>query len=330
VGDVSGEKRIAPFPWFGGKAPIAPVVWQAIGADVPNYVEPFAGSAAVLLARPGDAFTTETINDADGMVANFWRAVQANPAAVLEAMDFPVCETELTARHLWLIARRAELTEQLSVDVDFFDARAAGYWCWGACAWIGSGWCDGQGPWSTDGKRWFNRRQLPHLGDAGMGINRQLPHLGNAGRVAWIQSLSERLSNVRVTAGDWRRVLTPVVTIRHGITGVLLDPPYPAGWDTCAAYAAGSPGETTWYAAAAWAVEAGSDRRYRIVLCGYDGTWAPPPDWRTVTWAAHGGYANAGTDGDMNRVRERLWLSPGCRDFGDINAEQLPLFGAAP
>jgi hypothetical protein len=25
-----------PFPWFGGKSRIAPVVWRALGADVPN------------------------------------------------------------------------------------------------------------------------------------------------------------------------------------------------------------------------------------------------------------------------------------------------------
>ena len=41
----------APFPWFGGKSRVAAVVWRAFG-DVPNYVEPFAGSLAVLLGRP--------------------------------------------------------------------------------------------------------------------------------------------------------------------------------------------------------------------------------------------------------------------------------------
>jgi site-specific DNA-adenine methylase len=41
----------APFPYFGGKSAIAPVVWQRFG-DPPNYDEPFVGSAAVLLARP--------------------------------------------------------------------------------------------------------------------------------------------------------------------------------------------------------------------------------------------------------------------------------------
>ena len=33
----------SPYPWFGGKAAIAAVVWDRFG-DVPNYVEPFFGS----------------------------------------------------------------------------------------------------------------------------------------------------------------------------------------------------------------------------------------------------------------------------------------------
>ena len=40
----------APFPWFGGKARIAPMVWERFG-NVANYIEPFFGSGAVLLAH---------------------------------------------------------------------------------------------------------------------------------------------------------------------------------------------------------------------------------------------------------------------------------------
>jgi DNA adenine methylase len=55
----------APFPWFGGKRRVADVVWRAFGPTCPNYVEPFAGSLAVLLARPGGAGKIETVNDLD-------------------------------------------------------------------------------------------------------------------------------------------------------------------------------------------------------------------------------------------------------------------------
>lgn len=69
----------APFPWFGGKRKVATEVWSALG-DVDNYVEPFAGSLAVLLERPTwHKGSTSTVNDADRFVSNFWRALAADP-----------------------------------------------------------------------------------------------------------------------------------------------------------------------------------------------------------------------------------------------------------
>jgi DNA adenine methylase len=70
----------APFPWFGGKSGVTELVWERFG-NTPNYVEPFFGRGAVLLARPHQA-KIETINDRDCFVANFWRALQADPDAV--------------------------------------------------------------------------------------------------------------------------------------------------------------------------------------------------------------------------------------------------------
>lgn len=40
--------RKAPFPWAGGKSKAAPLVWDLLG-DPHHYVEPFAGTMAVLL-----------------------------------------------------------------------------------------------------------------------------------------------------------------------------------------------------------------------------------------------------------------------------------------
>ena len=36
---------------------------------------------------------------------------------------------------------------KLMGDPDYYDAKIAGWWLWGICQWIGSGWCSGQGPW---------------------------------------------------------------------------------------------------------------------------------------------------------------------------------------
>ena len=101
-----------PFPWFGGKSKVAPEVWRRFG-PVRNYVEPFMGSLAMLLLRPGPFVGTETVNDADGFLANFWRAVRLDPAAVAEHADWPVNENDLHARHVWLREQRATLTRRL-------------------------------------------------------------------------------------------------------------------------------------------------------------------------------------------------------------------------
>jgi len=95
------ERLKAPFPWFGGKSKVAHLVWERFG-NVPNYVEPFAGSLAVLLGRP-TAPGTETVNDLDCYLANFWRAIKDNPSTTATWADWPVNEADLIARHRWLM-----------------------------------------------------------------------------------------------------------------------------------------------------------------------------------------------------------------------------------
>ena len=125
----------APFPGFGGKRLVASAVWERFG-DVRNYVEPFFGSGAVLLGRPQPFEGTETVNDYDGLVANFWRALQRNPTAVTRWADNPANENDLHARHSWIVNHVHDLVPRLEGDPDFCDYRLAGYWVWGICCWI--------------------------------------------------------------------------------------------------------------------------------------------------------------------------------------------------
>lgn len=116
----------APFPYFGGKSTIAGEVWRRFG-DVPNYVEPFFGSGAVLLARPEwHLGKMETVNDKDGLLANFWRAVVADPEAVAYCADWPVNENDQHARHAWLVSQKETLQERLEGDPEYYDAKVAG------------------------------------------------------------------------------------------------------------------------------------------------------------------------------------------------------------
>ena len=326
----------APFPWFGGKSGAVAQVWAALGT-VANYVEPFCGSAAMLLGAPvGKRICT--INDADGFVSNFWRAIIADPEAVAVAADWPVNECDLFARHSWLVRQASGLLDRLHADHEFYDTKIAGLWCWGACNWIGSGWCGGDGPWVHDGERivlsnagqGINRklphlgdagkginRQLPHLGDAGKGINRQLPHLGDAGKgerlefiADWFQRLKAALRDTRVTCGDWTRVVKDSVTTRHGLTGVFLDPPYTAG---AMDYTAKGTGGALADDVRAWCVANGANPLLRIVLCGHAGEHDEllAHGWKTREWKARKGYALT-VDAKANAASETIWCSPHC------------------
>lgn len=159
------EALRAPFPWFGGKRKVAPLVWPRFG-NVQNYVEPFFGSGAMLLNRPTPWSGNETVNDLDGFVANFWRAVQADHEATAYHASNPVNENDLHARHAWLVGQAETLRPRLEGDPAFYDAKIAGWWVWGVSCWIGSGFCSGSGPWVVQGG------QLVHLGDNGQGEDR--------------------------------------------------------------------------------------------------------------------------------------------------------------
>ncbi len=315
----------APFPWFGGKSKVADLVWDRFGA-VQNYVEPFFGSGAVLLGRP-HAACTETVNDKDCMVANFWRALQHDPDEVSFHADNPVNEADQHARHLWLVSQE-EFRERMKTEPEFYDTKIAGWWVWGQCIWIGSGWCAKELPHLGDAGKGLNR-QLPHLGNAGTGVHRKLPHLGDAGTgvqesdltsgtlsrqqiTAYMRQLAERMRRVRVCCGDWQRVCGPSVTVKHGITAVFLDPPYA---DTAARtdMLYSQDDLSVAHAVATWAREWGDHPDIRIALCGYEGEHQMPDSWECIEWKARGGYGSQGDNAARdNSKRERIWFSPNC------------------
>lgn len=299
-GRTAGEPLLAPFPWFGGKRRIASLVWERFG-DVQNYVEPFAGSLAVLLGRPNVA-GVETVNDKNAYIANFWRAIAAAPDLVAYHADWPVNETDHVARHAWLTARQAGLRDLMERDPEYFDAKIAGWWVWGIPQWIGGGWCE-RPEWRG---RWGGYR-APR-GINGLQLEERIP--------AYFDALGRRLRGVRVACGDWARILKPSPTTCVGITGVLLDPPY-AGVDRDEVYA----GDSMFLAheVAEWAVHHGDNPRFRIALCGYAGEHEMPATWTCVRWKAAGGYSNAAASsrrGRTNAGRERVWFSKFCINSG--------------
>jgi len=354
----------SPFPYFGGKSSIASQVWAALG-NVPNYVEPFFGSGAVFFMRPTE-HKIATLNDADGFVANFFRAMQADADAVAQWADWPVSECDLHARHAWLVGQAADLQAHLEGNPDYYDAKIAGWWCWGMCCWIGSGFCSGSGPWIVEDGKLVDSRQLPHLGDAGTGIKRKRPHLGNAGRgiarklphlgnagtginrqrpqlmygtginrqrteslTDYFCGIRDMLAGARICCGDWERVCGPSPTFQHGMTGVFLDPPYShAANREAALYRVDC--EQVAHRVRQWCLANGANPLMRIVVAGYEMEHAVLRDhgWRVVPWKARGGYGSQGDEqGRINSHNERLFLSPYCLRDG-VAYETSDMFAA--
>lgn len=73
---------MSPIPFFGGKGTAGPAI-AALLPQHSHYVEPFAGSFAVLFAKsPSDH---ETLNDLDSRLMTFWRVLRERPAELERA-----------------------------------------------------------------------------------------------------------------------------------------------------------------------------------------------------------------------------------------------------
>ena len=340
----------APFPYFGGKSKAAPVVWSALG-DVHHYVEPFAGSLAVLLNRPHEAnrpYYSETVNDADGFIINTWRSIQLSPEETAFHASNPVFEADLHARHVEIVRwRELGQINHLAGDPLFHDPKIAGWWLWGMACWIGSGFASGKGPWWPDENGFLVKRKSKP------GVSRQLPHLGNNGRgvnnaewrehgteyhgvvmpklLAWFQALSARLRHVRICNGDWRRVVTSgaaeTLSIRSkGVVGIFLDPPY---GDVRADGLYTFDSLDIAKEVQEYALSVGDNPKYRVVLAGFDTEHSVLCEhgWTEVEWFQKGfltgGMGNTKKKGTHQQKRERLWLSPHCLK-ADKPAEEIP------
>ena len=306
----------APFPWFGGKSRVTDIVWPRFG-KIKNYVEPFFGSGAVLLGRPDWVpGMTETINDYDGFVANFWRAVKYDPEAVAEHADWPVNENDLHARNYYLAIRRETFRAKVEGDPDFYDAKIAGWWVWGVCAWIRSPFATiGSGPWSPDqegrlvkvGGSPGVRRQRPEI-SYGRGVHRKNFNINDN-----LTILSSRLRSAKVCCGDWKRSFNKTINEALSPTGIFLDPPYDLDTRDAKLYAHdGGVWDECWR----WCLSQ-TDSKSKIALCGYDGSWSKDfasAGWEEVPWKTAGGYARGRKSrGVHNQTRERIWFSPACK-----------------
>lgn len=222
---AEGDVIRSPYPYFGGKFRAASLIWAALG-DVPNFVSGFLGGAGAELARPHEP-RIETWNDINGDVANFWRALgwpdqkirhrrTMQVAEIVAAWaDYPVSELDLHARHRWLVERLPAHRERMRRDPKYFSPERAGWWVWGLCQWIGSGWCVEP----ENGKR-------PDIGHhAGQGVHAKhtraepMNWFGRSGGHRAGRGVTSSRARDLSTASDWNK--RPVLAQRgsRGVTG---------------------------------------------------------------------------------------------------------------
>lgn len=345
----------APFPYFGGKKKIAGEVWKRFGNPT-TYVEPFAGSMAVLLGRPREhAWWTrrETVNDAAGHIVNFYRAVKSDPAAVAQAANWPISEADLTARHLDLVERQADLAATLATRPKFYDAELAGWWIWGISAWVGGEWCSGLGPLkrTPGGLGVYRKMPMAAACHGGKGVHRTLttdPLESDIAGVLDIEqatekemldlftAISQRLRRVRILCGDWNRTTRSVVMPSgRDITAVFLDPPYALAERRANLYGPNDsrskskedPGHRDIHVESReWALSLTDNTRLRVAYCTYDTTEETAlfeaAGWTCLSWSAAGGYGlQSDRQARTNRDREVVWFSPSCLSDNDMKSD---------
>ena len=279
-----------PFPYFGSKRKVVSDVWDRLG-NVENYIEPFAGSLAVLLGNDNTP-KIETMNDKDNWVCNFWRAVNADPDKVAEYADYPVLESDLHARHKWFLSDEAkEHKEKLENDPNYYDPKIAGWWVWGMNASLGITFTKQRG-----------LKCKPFLSMYGQGTVICDDIKG------WFVKLQERLKKTRVCCGDWSRVCTPPVTYKNknvtkkGMVGVFLDPPYLVENREDKLYRVES---NVFLDVCEWAIENAVQPKMRIAVCGYEGDYDFPADWEVFHWKTTGGFSSFAKDEERGKENSK-------------------------
>jgi len=83
---ICGKTCMPIMKYYGGKTLMADWINQYLPRSASAYIEVFAGSLAVGLARPAASF--EVVNDLDAGVANLYRVLKDQPDALCNALRF--------------------------------------------------------------------------------------------------------------------------------------------------------------------------------------------------------------------------------------------------
>lgn len=257
-----------PLTYYGGKQKLAAQIVELMPHHV-AYLEPFAGGAAVLFAKP--PAERETLNDVDGQIMGFWRALRDRPDELASA----VAATPY-GRAEWEASREpadddVEAARRLLVNVDQSFSRSRESWSPPSLL------KDRKGRWQP--RTWQNH---PHR----------------------IRAAAARLANVCLEHGDGVKMIS-----RWDLpdTVIYVDPPYIGAARTRPekAYVHDvTPDLWPRLVDALLGIEHAA-----VILSGYPNEEVERLGWRTVELhALKNVQARAG--GKLPKVPETLWLSP--------------------
>lgn len=194
LSQLNGEKKLIAFGWYGGKfslsdwlLPLLPVCH--------HYVEPFGGSAAILLNRYPSPI--ETYNDLDGEVVNFFRELREKKDKLIEAISLTPFSREEFAKACKIDNKLSDLERARRFYVRARQVRT------------------GLAQTATIG-RWANCKNTSRNGMSGV-ISRWL------GGMAALQEIAERLIRVQI---ENRPAIEVINLYDNENTLFYCDPPY--------------------------------------------------------------------------------------------------------
>lgn len=267
-----------PFAYYGGKTTLADQI-AALLPEHSHYVEPFAGSLAVLLAKTRSEM--ETVNDLDGDLMTFWRVLRDRPE-------------DLT--HVCALTPHARAEHQSAYDLEASTdelERARRVWVL-----------------LTQGRGGTLRRTGWRFYRDPAGSTYSFPEYLNAYAERMLPA-AERLAGVSLEARDALEVIRDYG--KHPNVLLYVDPPYLASARNSTNYRHEMGGAAEHEAM----LDALAECEASVVLSGYDSPLyrRKLDNWTRVdikAWTGNG-IRNGATKADGNRV-EVLWSN---RDIGE-------------
>lgn len=258
-----------PFAYYGGKTTLAArIAWLL--PQHRHYVEPFAGSLAVLLAKPPALF--ETVNDVDGRLMTFWRVLRERPDDLTR-----VCA----------LTPHSRVEHQLAYDLDGLDELEVARRVWVSL---------------TQGRGGSLRRTgWRHFQDPGSRGPTSMPDY-LASYVERMRGAAGRLADVSLECRDALDVIGDYG--RHAEVCIYADPPYLGSTRSSRQYGVEMSSDAEHRALAD--VLRGCEAS--VVLSGYHSPLYDElyDGWHVVEFAAFTGQGNHGENANDRRV-EVLW-----------------------